>query len=44
MVHTLGRLLALLFVRNPTSYGLGGEQESFDSLVYVVLTIETHYL
>ena len=33
MVHTLGRLLALLnlfFVCNPMSYGLSVERESFD--------------
>ena len=47
MVHMLGSLLALLdifFVCNPTSYGLGVEQESFGGLVQVVLAIETHYL
>ena len=45
MVHTLGRLLALLdlfFVCDPTSYGL--ERESFGGLVQVVLAMETHYL
>ena len=47
MVHTLGRLLALLdlfLVCNPTSYGLGVERESFGGSVQVVLAIETHYL
>ena len=47
MVHTLGRLLALLnlfFAYNSTSYGLGVERESFGSLVQVVFVIETHYL
>ena len=44
MVHTLGHLLALFFVCNPTRYCLGVERESFGSLVQVVLMIETYYL
>ena len=47
MVHTLGRLLALLdlfFVCNPTSYGFGVERESFVGLVQVALAIKTYYL
>ena len=43
-VHTLGCLLDLFFVCNPTPYGLGVERESFGSLVQVVLAIETYYL
>ena len=43
-VHTLGHLLDIFFVCNPTLYGLGVERESFGSLVQVVLVIEMHYL